>query len=567
MRHDLIRPVILWLLFESFEPFCFGQSPAGSETLFNERLEGTQIPSAAACTAAGTCAAIWPDLQGEPDVTDDRIFSRALGPTGALLPLREIQAQDRAEWVTLTPSGSGFMAAWDRNNPPDQRTTVFQPLTGDLLPAGAEQEWLDRPSIYYGPSQALAFGNGFAVLWTSTLFPQPDPPNCPGCNLEINLTVLEVNGDTLAHQVVNDRPGLALEEAGSLSLWPQPSGPDQLLATYRRVGPGAVISLSDVFVRGFTGTGEPLGSPMLVNTPVPSLRSAPQVAAARTGEFVVVWDSDGQDGSFEGIFARHFNADGSPKGAEFQVNNVTLSQQVFPKVAMDAQGNFVIAWSSFEPIYEPPKRWEVKARLFRADGTPVSDEIAVNQYALIDQLDPKVAFAPNGTFFVTWTSGNQAGEGSYEDVYARRFSASPGEEVCWVFGPALSCDLGRTGGAPELALWAAWATAGGGVPLTGDFDGDGREDLCSWNAGLFRCDLDHEGRPLEGQASYGGLAGDTPLLARIIHEIGHTKATFVVRRSCSRSSSETRGLSRARRYHDTVCVVRGSVRSAGGGQL
>jgi len=287
---------------------------------------------------------------------------------------------------------------------------------------------------------------------------------------------------------------------------------------------------SDVFIRRFSPTLEPLGPPFQVNEFLPGYQTNSQVAAAPSGDFVVVWQSDGQDGDLQGIVARLFDADGVPKGPEFLVNEVTRSAQRWPRVAIDAEGNFAVVWQSFDPTFyrEYNGLWDVKARLFRADGTPAGPEICVNQELDNDQELPHVAFAPNGTFLVGWTSANQAGNDTLTDVYARRFSASAGEEVCLATGPTLRCDTGRTGGLPELRQRQAWALVPeGNVALLGDFDGDGREDLCTWNTGLLRCDLDHEGWPAEARTRFAGAAGDTPLLGDVD---GDGRADLCVRR-------------------------------------
>jgi len=47
-----------------------------------------------------------------------------------------------------------------------------------------------------------------------------------------------------------------------------------------------------------------------------------------------------------GIFARHFDAQGVPRGGELQVNTRTVDYQVAPDVAMDGGGDFVVVWDS-----------------------------------------------------------------------------------------------------------------------------------------------------------------------------------------------------------------------------
>ena len=61
---------------------------------------------------------------------------------------------------------------------------------------------------------------------------------------------------------------------------------------------------------------------------------------------MVVWLSDAEDGSTEGIFGQRYASTGVPLGTEFQVNTYTTGGQTAPSVAADALGNFVVVWDS-----------------------------------------------------------------------------------------------------------------------------------------------------------------------------------------------------------------------------
>ena len=62
---------------------------------------------------------------------------------------------------------------------------------------------------------------------------------------------------------------------------------------------------------------------------------------------VVVWRSDGQDGSGRGVFGQRYASSGAPQGAEFRVNTFTTSEQRYPSVSADASVSFVVAWQSY----------------------------------------------------------------------------------------------------------------------------------------------------------------------------------------------------------------------------
>ena len=64
------------------------------------------------------------------------------------------------------------------------------------------------------------------------------------------------------------------------------------------------------------------------------------------GDFVIAWQSHYQDGSSYGVVARRFASTGAARSGDLQVNSYTTGFQASPRVAADAGGDFVVAWSS-----------------------------------------------------------------------------------------------------------------------------------------------------------------------------------------------------------------------------
>ena len=122
------------------------------------------------------------------------------------------------------------------------------------------------------------------------------------------------------------------------------------------------------------------------------------IAMDANGNFVVVWSSYLQDGSSNGIFGQRFKADGSPIGGEFQVNTTTSGNQTEPSVAMDDRGNFVVAWHGAMGVSEE----DIFAQRFEPNGQPVGGEFHVNNDPNGKQLHPKVAMSKTGAFVIVW---------------------------------------------------------------------------------------------------------------------------------------------------------------------
>jgi len=107
-------------------------------------------------------------------------------------------------------------------------------------------------------------------------------------------------------------------------------------------------TLNHVFGQRYDSAGNRSGAEFQVNTYTPSEQGYPAIASDASGNFVVVWDSDAQDGSDDGIFGQRYDSSGNRVGGEFQVNTYTTDSQRNPQVAWNANDGFVVVWTSYE---------------------------------------------------------------------------------------------------------------------------------------------------------------------------------------------------------------------------
>ena len=174
-----------------------------------------------------------------------------------------------------------------------------------------------------------------------------------------------------------------------------------------------------IFAQRYNSAGVAQGGEFRVNPETNGERRASSVAMDADGDFVVTWTSNGQDGNLDGIYAQRYNNAGVAQGTEFRVNTTTLGNQQNASVSMDTTGNFVVAWSSDS---QDGNGFGVYARIFNATGTPVSNEIQVNQFPTSDQRFPSVSVDTDGDFVVSWSSVAQPGDASSTGIVARRFN-------------------------------------------------------------------------------------------------------------------------------------------------
>src|SRR4051812_13798193 len=123
--------------------------------------------------------------------------------------------------------------------------------------------------------------------------------------------------------------------------------------------------------RQFLTAAAPVGAQFVVNAFHQTDQHDPAIASDAAGDFVVAWTSAQQDGSGDGVYARLYNAAGTPRTNEFLVGSVTAGDQNDPVVAMDDAGDFAIAFQS-------GGQGGLQVRRFSAAGAPLGPEVSLD---------------------------------------------------------------------------------------------------------------------------------------------------------------------------------------------
>lgn len=187
----------------------------------------------------------------------------------------------------------------------------------------------------------------------------------------------------------NTSPAVAIDSAGNFAVASTNSGLD---------GNGNGVYVHDVF------KGAEIFNPWhragMVNSTTTRNQDHQRIAVSDDGRLVVVWQSQGQDGSGYGIYGRILGMDGTWLTDEFRINTTTLNDQVNPNISMDASGNFVVTWESFDG-----HSWGVFGQQFTAHGTPLGGEIPIRTTGTRNTLSagedrPAVALASDGSDFM-----------------------------------------------------------------------------------------------------------------------------------------------------------------------
>ncbi|MFN7750758.1 MAG: DUF4347 domain-containing protein, partial [Pseudomonadota bacterium] len=164
-------------------------------------------------------------------------------------------------------------------------------------------------------------------------------------------------------------------------------------------------------VRVFNADGSPLTGLIRVDRATGNELYEPALAMDDDGDFVVAWSETGA-----GIYAARYDRTGQAAGSTFQVAAVP-SALGFPSVGMDAFGRFAIAWTDTNGA---PFGSEIKVQLYDNQGVPVGSSFLANTTTASSQGDASLAMGASGEFVLSWMSYLQDGSG--HAIIARQFA-------------------------------------------------------------------------------------------------------------------------------------------------
>jgi hypothetical protein len=176
---------------------------------------------------------------------------------------------------------------------------------------------------------------------------------------------------------------------------------------------------ADIYARRFAADGTALGTPFVVNAYTTGTQQEPVVAMGPDGRFVVVWfENSFRDGTCCSLFGRVVDAAGEPVGEDdFAVEVSTLTSGRDQDVAMAPDGSFVVVW--FDNAADVDGG--VVGRAFDANAQPKTGQFSLPSDTAGRETQPAIALDGDGNFVVAWSGGGDYGTNA--DVSARLFAA------------------------------------------------------------------------------------------------------------------------------------------------
>jgi hypothetical protein len=370
--------------------FCCGQPASarkiGSEFKINTTQATVLSSSSVKTLTNGTFVVTWRVVDAgihrayaqRFTATGERAGSEFLiGPAVGILPI--------FPKVVALASGGFVIIGWDAN-----AHVVGRRYSAAGIPIGAAFP------IPRADSAAALTGGGFVVVYTdsdglNTFAQRYSDGGIPmGGAVPVNAGQARTAGDTAV---------AALNDGG-------------FVVTFVDQDVGSV----GVYGRRYTASGVAAGGKFRVNVFTALQQDSPAVTGLPGGGFVVTWTSfPNQDGSELGVFGRRYTAAGVPIGGEFRVNHFTAGIQNGSAIASLADGGFVVLWESEG---QDGSSYGVYGQRFNHLGARASGEFRVNTTTLGKQASPAVATMNNGGYVAVWeTSENNRRRG----IYGQRF--------------------------------------------------------------------------------------------------------------------------------------------------
>jgi hypothetical protein len=306
--------------------------PADDEFVVNAAGAGNQTEPAVAANRQGDFAVVW---QG-PGLEEEDIFLRLFDARGAAVTddlLVNLNTPGRQLYPHVAFSDVGTaVVVWESrvtDADGDGIRACAQLLDGSGSPLGDERILDDPLYDCRYPDVAMDPAGNYVATWLR----ETGPDTIMARRFDANGVPLTDPFEVSAARITSlTRPTAASGPLGCFVIvWdgdPNRAGDD------------------DIHGRLYDPNGTARGAPFLVNATRAGAQQWPQVAFDDSGGFVIVWQHDTQDPNVATeLCARRFAVDGQPAGDEFPLNTCMLDKQRYPDVAA-ANGRFVAVWES-----------------------------------------------------------------------------------------------------------------------------------------------------------------------------------------------------------------------------
>ena len=147
-------------------------------------------------------------------------------------------------------------------------------------------------------------------------------------------------------------------------------------------------------------------------------QKSPDIAMDKNGNFVIVWADDSDNNNYYEIMMTGFDSKGNIRFNKRTVNENSSGDQTSPKIAMADDGRFVVVWND----KQGKANINIKYKAFKADGTDAGKEAYLIDHIEGTRRNPAIAMDANGNYVIAWDD-DKDNNGGYQ-MYAQKFDFS-----------------------------------------------------------------------------------------------------------------------------------------------
>ncbi|MBN2088911.1 hypothetical protein JW964_04835, partial [candidate division KSB1 bacterium] len=251
------------------------------------------------------------------------------------------------------------------------------------------------------PSSAMNKSGNFVLAWT----------DYRDGNYDIFCQRYQPNGEPIGQnfKVNDENVGIATRTGSQVAI----DDEGNFICIWKSTRPN-YYGINYYFLQRYDKNGHAIGKNIQIS--ISEGASDLEIAMKGNGEYVLVWNW-----SYRAICAQRFSQDGNPIGTTIAVSDSTYSKE-YPNVGIDENGNFTVVW-----IYGSTYReTNIYARRFDWNGNPIGAQFYVNDD--IESVNwkqvPDIYVFNTGSLIVTWRDWRKSDRDP--DIYAQRFDENGG---------------------------------------------------------------------------------------------------------------------------------------------
>ncbi|NRD73044.1 hypothetical protein HQQ94_07275 [Shewanella sp. VB17] len=320
------------------------------------------------------------------------ILGYAASPIGVPFRVNTNTAGHPGDPVISNLTNGGFVIVWSEGDP-NGDAIYAQRYHANGTPDGDEfQVNSDATHGAYFPSVSSLSDGGFVIVWDNGGLDPYTHVQRYQADGSPNGAMFLVNTNTTAPQYGSTVSNLS--DGGFVIAWGESS---------------------NIYAQRYQVDGSPTGAIFQVNTNTMGYQHGQNISGLINGSFVIAWDSSINN---KGIYAQRYQANGTPDGAEFQVNTDTTSVVFSSSISKLTNGGFIITWLNSNPDVDSRS---IHAQRYQADGSPDGAEFLVHTDATAVIYMPTISSFSNGGTAIAWMSRDRNDDDWEYDIYAQSY--------------------------------------------------------------------------------------------------------------------------------------------------